>query len=201
VSVQDPGRGREETRLRILSVARELFGSAGFDATTVRQIAKHVGMTDAALYYHFRSKREILTSLWMVPVGGGVERLKPLGPMTAEQLDKITDAAIDFSAANDHILRLMCREALGGDQTAMALRLENRAFLRRALQEHLGTIVEPGQADLRTEAIVALITGMTMRTQIERGARYRKIAGSRAFRQRIRAWVRSLARLDEAEAS
>ncbi len=201
MSVQDPGKGREDTRMRILAVARELFGSVGFDATTVRQIAKQVGMTDAALYYHFRSKREILTSLWTVPVGGGVGRRKPDGPLTPEHLDKITDAAIEFSSANDHIVRIMCREALGGDQTAIALRLENRAFLRLALQEQLGTVVEPAEAELRTEAIMSLITGTTMRAQMENGARYRKVAGSRAFRERTRGWVRSLARLDEVEAS
>lgn len=201
MSVQEAGKAREDTRLRILTAARELFGSVGFDSTTVRQIAKRVGMTDAALYYHFRSKREILNALWTVPVGGGMAPLKPEGTLTAEQLDKITDAAIDFSSANDHILRIMCREALSGDQTAIALRLENRAFLRLALQEHLGTVVEPAEAELRTEAIMAVITGTTMRGQIENGARYRRVAGSRAFRERTRRWVRSLARLDEAEAS
>ena len=56
-SSSSPGRGREDTRRRILEAARELFGTDGFDCTTVRQIASAVGITDAALYYHFKSKR------------------------------------------------------------------------------------------------------------------------------------------------
>jgi AcrR family transcriptional regulator len=192
-------RPRDDTRGKILEAALELFGAQGFDSTTVREIAQRVGLTDAALYYHFKSKREILTSLWDVPFGG-VSRLRPGESFSEGELDAITDAAVQFSAANDHILRLMCREALCGDQTAHALRLQNRAFLRRALHEHFGTIVEAEEADLRSEAVMALITGATMRTQMQTGTAYRAVAESEEFAGRVRRWARILARLEEAEA-
>ena len=201
MSVQDAGKGRDATKTRILETARELFGRVGFDGTTVREIAKHVGITDAALYYHFRSKREILTSLWMVPVGGDVAGMKPDGPFTPNQLDRITLSAIDFSAANDDIFRIMCREGLSGDLTATALRADNRASLRRTLQEHFGTVLSQAEADLRTEAVMAVLTGATMRTQMEAGADFPAVAASRPFRTRTRRWVRTIARLDESEAS
>jgi AcrR family transcriptional regulator len=51
------------TRLRILAVSVELFSDRGFAGTSVRDIAEAMGMTKASLYYHFRSKEEILDAV------------------------------------------------------------------------------------------------------------------------------------------
>ena len=53
------------TRERILDVALELFGAQGYDGTSLRQIAEQLGVTKAALYYHFESKEDILRALHM----------------------------------------------------------------------------------------------------------------------------------------
>jgi AcrR family transcriptional regulator len=60
-----PGSGGEgsATRERILAVALDLFVEQGYEETSLRQIAARVGVTKAALYYHFRSKDEILLTL------------------------------------------------------------------------------------------------------------------------------------------
>ncbi len=54
---------REDTRGRIQAVALELFSDHGYDKTSLREIAERLGVTKAALYYHFKSKEEILESL------------------------------------------------------------------------------------------------------------------------------------------
>ncbi len=51
------------TRERILAIALDLFVEQGYEETSLRQIAERVGVTKAALYYHFRSKDEILLTL------------------------------------------------------------------------------------------------------------------------------------------
>jgi AcrR family transcriptional regulator len=51
------------TRARIQQVAIELFTERGYDATSLREIAERLGVTKAALYYHFKSKDEIIRSL------------------------------------------------------------------------------------------------------------------------------------------
>jgi AcrR family transcriptional regulator len=44
-------------------VALELFTEHGYEATSLREIAERLGVTKAALYYHFKSKDEIIASL------------------------------------------------------------------------------------------------------------------------------------------
>jgi AcrR family transcriptional regulator len=58
-----PETGEPGTRTRIQQIALELFTSNGYEATSLREIAEHLGFTKAALYYHFKSKDEIIQSL------------------------------------------------------------------------------------------------------------------------------------------
>ncbi|WP_341717464.1 TetR/AcrR family transcriptional regulator [Micromonospora sp. FIMYZ51] len=51
------------TRERIKAVALELFTEQGYEATSLREVAERLGVTKAALYYHFKSKDEIVTSV------------------------------------------------------------------------------------------------------------------------------------------
>jgi len=53
----------KDTRQRILDTALDLFIEQGFDKTSLREIAERVGVTKAALYYHFASKDEIFRTL------------------------------------------------------------------------------------------------------------------------------------------
>jgi len=56
-------RSRSDTRARIQQVAVELFTEHGYEGTSLREIAERLGVTKAALYYHFRSKEDIIESL------------------------------------------------------------------------------------------------------------------------------------------
>jgi AcrR family transcriptional regulator len=56
--------GREpDTRSRIQEVALDLFTERGYEATSLREIAEHLGVTKAALYYHFKTKDDIIASV------------------------------------------------------------------------------------------------------------------------------------------
>jgi AcrR family transcriptional regulator len=57
-----PARPRGDTRQRIQSVALELFAEQGYEKTSLREIAERLGVTKAALYYHFKSKEDIVRS-------------------------------------------------------------------------------------------------------------------------------------------
>jgi AcrR family transcriptional regulator len=64
VALEKAMRGHEQgnTRARIQSVALELFVEQGYDKTSLREIAERLGVTKAALYYHFRTKDDIVAS-------------------------------------------------------------------------------------------------------------------------------------------
>src|SRR5277367_6636094 len=58
----DP-KSRTDTRARIQQVAVELFTEHGYESTSLREIAERLDVTKAALYYHFKSKEDIVVSL------------------------------------------------------------------------------------------------------------------------------------------
>ena len=51
------------TKQLILDTAQRLFDEQGYDATSLRQIAEAVGMTKAAVYYHYPAKEHLLLEL------------------------------------------------------------------------------------------------------------------------------------------
>ena len=59
-------RNGARTRDRILHESLTLFAERGIDGTSVRDIAHAVGVAEAALYRHFKSKDEIARDLFLV---------------------------------------------------------------------------------------------------------------------------------------
>ncbi|MEH7346231.1 TetR/AcrR family transcriptional regulator [Bacillus sp. JJ1532] len=53
----------EERRNEILDAADELFGQKGFDGTTTKDILDKVGIARGTLYYHFKSKEDLMDAL------------------------------------------------------------------------------------------------------------------------------------------
>src|SRR5215468_21202 len=72
------------TKDKILDVALELFTEQGYDKTSLREIADRLGVTKAALYYHFERKEDILLELHL--------RLHALGRDLLEELDAVDDS-------------------------------------------------------------------------------------------------------------
>jgi AcrR family transcriptional regulator len=75
------------TRARILSSAERLFLERGYHAATMQDVADRLGITKPALYYHFKSKAEILDSL--------------LDPLTTE-LERLLDEAVETHGEQDN---------------------------------------------------------------------------------------------------
>ncbi|UNO40592.1 TetR/AcrR family transcriptional regulator [Streptomyces sp. MST-110588] len=59
-----PQARRSNTRQRIQDVALELFAEHGYEKTSLREIAEKLDVTKAALYYHFKTKEDILIGLF-----------------------------------------------------------------------------------------------------------------------------------------
>jgi len=70
-----------DTRTRIQEIALELFTEQGYEATSLREIAERLGVTKAALYYHFKTKDDIIASV----VEDRLARVEELISWAAEQ--------------------------------------------------------------------------------------------------------------------
>lgn len=86
---------RKSTAIRkqqIIDAARKLIIRKGSEHLTVRAMAKEVGLTEAAIYRHFKSKREILSFLMnhiMDTMLHDVERTSAESPPTLDTIDHV----------------------------------------------------------------------------------------------------------------
>ena len=120
----------ERTRQQILQTAQRLFADRGYDATSLQMIADELGLTKAAVYYHFRAKSEILHAT-MRP---GILRLEALLDEAAAirgrraRIEYLVNGFVDFlvehrqyavMAATDPAAK---RNKLAGEQATMRQR-------------------------------------------------------------------------------
>jgi AcrR family transcriptional regulator len=109
------------TRKQILDAALRLFSEKGFVRTSVRDIAQAAGITDAAIYYHFASKRDLFEALieerGFTAVLEELERAEiTLGP--EEVIPAIAVSALTFIYQNRDLLKVLMVEALAEDPVA-----------------------------------------------------------------------------------
>ncbi|MDG4860735.1 TetR/AcrR family transcriptional regulator [Streptomyces sp. T-3] len=114
-STRSPRRGN--TRQRIQDIALELFAEQGYEKTSLREIAEQLEVTKAALYYHFKTKEDILISVF-------------------EDLTKPMDELIEWGKAQPHTLETKLEvvrrysEALIGAERLFRFMQENQATVR-----------------------------------------------------------------------
>ena len=117
----------ERTRQQILETAQRLFVDLGYDATSLQMIADEMGLTKAAVYYHFRAKIDILHEA-MRP---GIERLRVLLDEAAAirgrraRIEHLVNGFVDFLIQNRHYAVMAStdpaakRDKMAGEPTAM----------------------------------------------------------------------------------
>ncbi|MFC3067813.1 TetR/AcrR family transcriptional regulator [Phenylobacterium soli] len=54
---------KEATRKRVIEAARELFDTQGYQGTTIREIARHAGVSVGSVFTTFASKGEVLSQV------------------------------------------------------------------------------------------------------------------------------------------
>src|SRR5215470_15339538 len=102
-------RSRGDTRARIQQVAIELFTEHGYEGTSLREIAERLDVTKAALYYHFKSKEDIVRSL-VEDYYGQIDALIAWGksqPRTDEVRRQILCRYVSIVAEGDQAFRLL----------------------------------------------------------------------------------------------
>lgn len=101
---------RTDTRDRILGVALRLFAENGYAATSLQKIADELGVTKAALYFHFKTKEDILKGIVLGhrdSIMRLVDRVEPrLG--TLDGREELLRLIADYQAnRSDYLIRLI----------------------------------------------------------------------------------------------
>ncbi|CAB5160638.1 Transcriptional regulator, AcrR family [Olavius algarvensis associated proteobacterium Delta 3] len=76
---------------QILNAAAKLFATQGFDGTTTLQIATEAGVTEPLIYYHFKGKDELFTSILQTAFEKYFTRLENLPRRTTIQFVQIAN--------------------------------------------------------------------------------------------------------------
>ena len=149
-----------DTRQRILAIAADLFARQGYTGTTIADIARELGTTTAALYYHFPSKADILGGLLAEPLIAYtriIESLDANQPEPAELLGAFIDLAVDSRALAGLIDR---------DPAVLAMIDERLPRTSRQTTGQVIAVLACPDADrsavVRAHAALAVIKGATM---------------------------------------
>ena len=147
------------TKERILVIAGDLFARKGYTATTIADIARALGTTTAALYYHFPSKSEILGALLAEPLAAYNRLVEDLDSSSATP-EELLGAFVDLTVAS---------RALGSvvDRDPSVLAKIDQHLPRKSVQVTAQAIAvlagpEPDRAAMiRASAALSLIKGAT----------------------------------------
>jgi AcrR family transcriptional regulator len=155
--VTKEAHARQDTRARIQSVALELFAEQGYDKTSLREIAERLGVTKAALYYHFKSKEDIVTSL-VEDYFGAIDELVAWGktlPKTPESRAEVLRRYYSIVAAAGTVFRMLQHNQASVNSLAHA---KNRSELFRERMDAVVALLTEPDAPLATQlrAAVAL---------------------------------------------
>lgn len=110
-------RQKEETRQRVLEVARRHFEQHGFDEANLRAIAAEAKVSAATVLVHFVDKRELLHAALFDDLEATLERALrelPEGELGA-QLQALTEAFFGYYLRRPKLSRTLLREALFAD--------------------------------------------------------------------------------------
>jgi AcrR family transcriptional regulator len=127
----------EDTRARILDVALELFAEKGFAATATRELAERLGFTKAALYYHFRTKDDLLAAL-ITPAVDELTRLVTQADLRASTAARRTvlSAYVDYVIAYRELIRVITQDPAVAHEHAPSGHAELYRRLTQLLSGH-----------------------------------------------------------------
>ncbi|MGN1168368.1 MAG: TetR/AcrR family transcriptional regulator [Lachnospiraceae bacterium] len=147
----------EERRNEILDVAERLFCARGYDNTSTNDILKEIGIARGTLYYHFKSKEDILDGMIERLTNQMVEKAAVIAlDESIPVLERLTRTMLSLNVDNE--LGDMIMEQVHRPQNAlMHQKLENR--LLGPVNKLITKIAEDGikegimQTDYPAEAV------------------------------------------------
>ena len=145
----------------MLDVALELFAVHGFDGTSLQQIADRLGVTKAAVYYHFRSKDDLLAAV----VEPAFDELQAVLAAAEAVPNEANRAKVALSAFADYLVRHRSTAAyMSRDAPAMTrpVVLDRSRDIERRLVDLLTVGESTAVSRLWSRAILQAVSGAVL---------------------------------------
>lgn len=151
VASMGPDSGNRRARVssttrhtQLLEVARKVFAARGFLGSTTRQIAEAAGVTEALLFQHFSSKRDLYNSILDAkaaeyPVEPVLASLRSLAQRRDDRgfLEEYARRTLARYRTDGEFLRLMLYSALEGHELALAFRSHQVKPIQTELRRYI----------------------------------------------------------------
>jgi len=128
---------KAQKRKEIRDIGTRLFVEKGFENTTTRDIARAAGISNAALYYYFDSKEELLYQALDETLSNGLKRIKEIEKSSmgfSEKLRAITDMYTKYYAGDIDKMKLLVHDQ-------KSLTPEHKAELDKKQRDYLDVMV------------------------------------------------------------
>lgn len=133
----------EERKNEILDVAERLFEAKGFDNTSTNDILKEIGIARGTLYYHFKSKEDILDAVIDRMTGQMLIKAKAL--QNRKEIPVLQRLTLMITAL--HV------SGGFGEELMSQIHKPQNALLHQKMQERLSTEMNPLLTALIEEGI------------------------------------------------
>ncbi|MDQ1696098.1 MAG: hypothetical protein QOJ03_1451 [Frankiaceae bacterium] len=149
------------TRELILATAQRLFDEQGYAATSLRQIADAVGMTKAAVYYHYPAKEHLLLELarpMLDDMGDMIARLRSREGTVPDPIEAL-EAYLDLFVEHLSVVGLMARDPATQNHPDVGRRLRT---LVEAIQLQIAGPEASAEHSIRTSCAMGVIHAVSM---------------------------------------
>jgi AcrR family transcriptional regulator len=101
-----------ETRARLLDTALGLFTVHGVEGTSLQMIADALGVTKAAVYYHYKTKDEITEAVAQPALHELTAMLDQAATITrpGQRVDYVVDGFVDLVVRNRVLVAVLCSD-------------------------------------------------------------------------------------------
>jgi AcrR family transcriptional regulator len=158
--------GPNQTRAAILDAARAAFAQRGYDAVSIRAVARGAGVDPALVHRFYGSKEELFVAAMELPLAPS----RLVATLLADGVDHLGDRLVrtflelfDDPAAFAPFLALI-RGAVSNEHAAALL----REFLTREVLGRLAAAASPDRAELRASLAGSQVVGLAMARYVVR---------------------------------
>jgi AcrR family transcriptional regulator len=173
IAPQRPHVSVEDTRMRILAAAREIFEVHGTRGTTTREVAIRAGVNEATLFRHFGSKAALLSA--MREDACGVEVFRSViagldGSDIASDLRKLAGSSVVHMHSRRRLMLIsMAEDAVSGvAEDPDSPEWRGPSQIMTLLTEYFEARVAEGRLVGKPDVLARVLMGMMMQLVISR---------------------------------